>query len=113
ANGVVWPEEGPWPEVPDYPNDQRGWWSSGFTAQIIFYNPTDLATVAAGEMQPYEPQPYATLDIEKLLYREKPHLEFHHVGAAAFDAARGLLYIIEPRGDEDKSLIHVWQVRAE
>ena len=26
ANGVVWPEGGPYPPVPPYPNDQRGWW---------------------------------------------------------------------------------------
>ena len=112
ANGVVWPEEGPWPQVPDYPNDQRGWWSTSFTAQILCYDPGDLAAVASGKLKPHEPQPYATMDISKVLYRKKPRLEFHHVGAAAFDRRRGLLYIIEPRGDEDTSLVHVWHVTS-
>ncbi len=110
GNGVVWPEEGPWPDVPDYPFDQRGWWSTSFVAQIMFYDPADLAAVAAGTMQPGEPQPYATMNIDEVLYREKPIIEYYHVGAAAFDNSNGLLYIIEPRGDEDKSLIHVWRV---
>ncbi|NIA20636.1 MAG: hypothetical protein GWP05_01425 [Anaerolineaceae bacterium] len=111
ANGVVWPEEGPWPPVPEAPNDQRGWWSSSFTAQIVFYDTGDLAEVAAGRKKPYEVQPFATLEIEKLLYRARPQPEFHHVGAAAFDRRRGLLYVIEFRGDEDKSLVHTWWVR--
>jgi hypothetical protein len=113
ANGIVWPEEGPWPKVPDYPNDQRGWWSTSFTAQIMFYDPADLAAVAAGKKKPHEPQPYATMDIAKVLYRKKPRPEFTHVGAAAFDRARGLLYVIEPRGDEDKSLIHAWHIKSD
>ena len=27
ANGVVWPEEGPYPPVPEAPNDFPGWWA--------------------------------------------------------------------------------------
>ena len=33
-------------------NDYRGWWSSRFTAQIILYNPADLAQVAAHRDRP-------------------------------------------------------------
>ena len=112
ANGVVWPEEGPFPPVPDAPFDQRGWWSTTFAAQIVFYDPADLAAVAAGTMQPHEPQPYAVMDIEDVLYRTHPEPipDFYHVGAAAFDRTNGLLYIIEPRADQDKSIIHVWRV---
>ena len=51
ANGVVWPEGGPYPPVPPYPNDQRGWWSTSFAAQILSYDPADLAAVAKGKGQ--------------------------------------------------------------
>ncbi|MFU8772936.1 MAG: hypothetical protein ACNA8H_11020, partial [Anaerolineales bacterium] len=40
-------------------DDFRGWWSSHFDAQFILYDPTDLARVAVGELEPWQPQPYA------------------------------------------------------
>ena len=109
-NGVVWPEGGPFPAVPDAPYDQRGWWSTSFVAQMIFYNPADFVAVAKGEKKPYEPQPYASLEIEKRLFGMKPKRQEYHIGAAAFDRARGLLYVFERRGDGDKCLVHVWKV---
>jgi hypothetical protein len=111
ANGVVWPEEGPWPEVPAYPNDNRGWWSTEFRGQMLFYDPDDLAAVAAGKMKPYELQPYATMWIDDVLYGVKSKQQTRHVGAAAFDRKNGLLYVLEFRGDGDKSLVHVWQIQ--
>jgi hypothetical protein len=112
ANGVVWPDEPPYPPVPDSPYDQRGWWSTSFEGQIIFYDPADLAAVASGEMEPCEPQPYATLQIDEYLYHIESDQQEHHVGAAGFDRERGLLYVFEPLADGDKSLIHVWEVAA-
>jgi hypothetical protein len=113
ANGVVWPDEPPYPPVPDAPYDQRGWWSTSFEGQIIFYDPADLAAVARGEMESYEPQPYATLQIDEYLYDINSTQPWYHVGAASFDRERGLLHVFEPLADEDKSLIHVWEVAAE
>jgi hypothetical protein len=99
--------------VPDAPYDERGWWSTGFEGQIIFYDPAELAAVARGEMEPYEPQPYATLQIDEYLYHIESAQQWHQVGAASFDRERGLLYVFEPLVDGDKSLIHVWEVAAE
>jgi hypothetical protein len=113
ANGVVWPDEPPYPPVPDPPYNQRGWWSTGFEGQIIFYDPAELAAVARGEMEPYEPQPYATLQIDEYLYDIDSTQPWYYVGAASFDRERGLLYVFEPLADGDKSLIHVWAVAAE
>jgi beta-lactamase superfamily II metal-dependent hydrolase len=113
ANGVAWPDEPPYPPVPDPPYDERGWWSTGFEGQIIFYDPAELAAVARGEMEPYEPQPYATLQIDEYLYHIESAQQWHHVGAASFDRERGLLYVFEPLADGDKSLIHVWEVATE
>jgi len=114
ANGVVWPQEAPFPPVPDAPNDQRGWWSTTFVGQVLFYDPADLAAVAAGKKKPWAPQPYATMDIDKRLFArnraDRAKQNPHCVGAASFDRRRGFLYVLEPLADGDKSLVHVWQV---
>jgi hypothetical protein len=117
SNGVVYPISGDpdevYPDVPPWPHDARGWWSEDITAQILFYNPSDLAAVATGEMEPWDPQPYATLEIDDYLLnpgydheRQKRYL----VGAPAFDRDRSRLFIMERRADEDKSIVHVFRV---
>jgi len=110
ANGVVWPDEGPFPPVPPAPNDSRGWWSSSFSAQMLFYDPADLAAVAKGGKKSWEPQPYAVMEMDKVLFSIKSKQQKSHVTAACFDRARGLLYVMEFRGDGDKSLVHVWGI---
>ena len=118
SNGIVYPTSGDpdevYPEVPDWPHDARGWWSDDIEAQIILFDPADLAKVAKGEMETWEPQPYAVMSIDQYLIdsgfdyeRGKRYL----VGAAAFDRTNGLLYVVERMADEDeKSIIHVWQI---
>jgi hypothetical protein len=106
-DGTRWPEEPPYP--PD-PFGQRGWWSTGFVGRLLFYDPDDLAAVAHGARHPYQPQPYATLDIDQYLYGVHSSQQKDHVAAASFDRARGRLYVFEPRADGDKSLVHVWAV---
>lgn len=106
ADGTVWPEEPPYP--PDCP--ERGWWSTRFVGQMIFYDPVDLAAVAQGVMEPWEPQPYATLEIDNVLYNIQSERQKSHVGDVAFDRQRGLLYVLEPLADGDRSLVHVWRV---
>jgi hypothetical protein len=109
SDGTVWPDEGPWPPEPA---GQRGWWSDSFRGQIIFYNPSDLAAVAEEKKESYEPQPYATLNIDDVLYN-KPEDQFRFMGDVAFDRVNGILYIFEYLGDAaaEKSLVHVWKIR--
>jgi hypothetical protein len=118
SDGTVWPTsgEGPFPSVPVisptfYGEDLRGWWSDSFQAQILFYDPADLAKVAKGTMQPYKPQPYAKLNIDQYLFNIKSSKQKDRVGAVAFDRERGILYVLEPLADGDKPIIHVWQIR--
>lgn len=110
ANGVVWPDEEPFPEVPPAPNDQRGWWSTEFEGQMIFYDPAELAGTASGKIRPDRPQPYAVLGIDNVMFALESKQRQRHFGAAAFDRARGFLYVLEFRGDGDKSLVHVWRI---
>jgi hypothetical protein len=90
--------------------EDRGWWSDRFVGQILFYDPSDLAAVARGEMGTWEPQPYAALEIDDVLYHIGSSQQKYHLGAASFDRERGLLYIFEPLVDEEKSLVHAWRV---
>jgi len=109
-DGTVWPDE---PPYPDDPEGVRGWWSTGFVGQMLFYDPDDLATVASGAMQPYEPQPYATLNLDSHLYAVTSTQQKYHVVAASFDRDRGHLYVFEPRADGDKCLVHCWAVQSD
>ena len=98
----------------------RGWWSNRFDAEIIFYDPADLAKVAAGEIQAWEPQPYAVLDIDEYLFLNPPEWDEvmlgwgdqrrYRIGDAAFDRQNGLLYVLEMFTDEAKPVVHVWRL---
>lgn len=120
ANGVVWEhdcaDQDPptCPEPPDWPYENRGFWAEDYQAQTIFFDPSQLAAVATGQMQSFEPQPYATLDLSQYLFA--PYIDFETfkrdiVGAAAFDRANGNLFIIERLADGYKSVIHVFKVK--
>jgi hypothetical protein len=78
---------------------------------ILFYDPADLAAVAQGLMQPYEPQPYASLEIDSVLYNVTSVQQKHHVAAASFDRTNGFLYVFEYLADDAKPLVHVWVVQ--
>jgi len=122
SDGTAFPTDGSeyTGEVPEYPHNQRGWWADSFEAQIIFYNPDDLAKVANGEMEAYEPQPYATLNIDKYLYNidkigdpDFPkERNINRVGAMSYDRESGILYIFEVRGDNEneRPLVHVFKI---
>ena len=124
-NGTIWPydcaepDTPPCPDYPPYPYDQRGFWADDYSAQIMFYDPADLAAVAQGTMESWEPQPYATMILDDYLFepydtstRESFLQRYKRdlVTAVAFDRARGFLYVTERQVDDEKSIIHVWEV---
>ena len=102
------------------PTSNRGWWSSSFAARFILYDPGDLARVATGMMQPWEPQPYAYIDIDEHLFGNPAGIEREMLGAGAqrrfrlgdiaFDRDRGLLYVLELFADDARPVVHVWSV---
>lgn len=98
----------------------RGWWSTHFDAELIFYNPADLARVAAGTLDSWEPQPYAALDVDDHLYFNPSATDVemvgegeqrrYRIGDVAYDRANGLLYVLEQYADGAKPVVHVWRV---
>jgi hypothetical protein len=101
-------------------NDYRGWWSTHFDAEFIFYDPADLARVAAGETASWEPQPYAVLDIDEHLFLNPSGVEQemigtgdqrrYRIGDVAYDRQNGLLYVLELFADEASPVVHVWRI---
>ncbi len=121
SDGTVYPTDGSeGPAPPPYPNNDRGWWSTSFQAQMLFYSPEDLAAVAGGTLASYQPQPYAVLNLDPYLWHidKINHPDFnvnqnkYRLGACAFDRSNGRLYIVEYRGDveNDRPLIHVFTI---
>jgi hypothetical protein len=111
---------GPELDCTGYALESKGWWSSRWDAQIMFYSPEDFASVQNGTMQPFEPQPYAVLDIDEQLFLDPPaetevdcgagNQRKCRLGEVAYDRERRFLYILERFADESKPVIHVWQV---
>jgi len=119
SNGVVWDyacADDPnidCPDVPEFPHDNRGFWAEAYMPAILFFNPADLAQVALGQAEPYEPQPYALMDLTAYWLDPETDVAIYKrdlVGAAAFDRENGLLYIVERLGDDEKPIIHVFKI---
>jgi hypothetical protein len=98
----------------------RGWWSTRFEAQFILYDPADLARVARVEIAPWEPQPYASLNIDSHLYlsADAELAEMlgagaqrrYRLGEATYDRDHQLLYVLELFADGAGPVVHVWRV---
>ncbi|QTA78225.1 SGNH hydrolase domain-containing protein [Desulfonema limicola] len=101
-------------------NDYRGWWSSSFNARFIFYNPDDLAKSASGEINSWEPQPYAKVDIDEHLFLNPANVEpdmlgtgvqrRQRIGPVTYDHTNNILYVMEMFADEAKPVVHVWKM---
>ena len=99
----------------------RGWWTTHWDAEFIFYDPATLARVAAGQLNSWEPQPYATMDIDNRLYLNPDGIDpedlgvgdqrRHRLSQVAYDRAHGLLYVLERTADGAAPVVHVWQVQ--
>jgi len=107
----------------DIAEESRGWWASRFDAVLLLYDPADFARVAAGSMEPWEPQPYAVVDLDENLFLPElaPDVAVYlgsgdqrhtRLGAVAFDRQRSLLYALELFADGYAPVVHVWRVQG-
>ncbi|HPA46204.1 MAG TPA: hypothetical protein PK395_10610, partial [bacterium] len=98
-------------DIPEPPYGEKGVGATDWKNGLMFYNPADLAAVARGEKQNWEPQPYAIFDFDQ--FSMMPN-GCSIAGAVTFDAERNLLYFIEYNGDPGYewgySMLHVWQL---
>jgi hypothetical protein len=96
--------------IPTPPFGDHGTGATDWEAGLLFYNPADLAEVAAGTLDPHEPLPYAGFDLAE--YAMDPD-SGRRAGAIAYDRARGYLYFIDHNGDpgySSYSLLHVFRL---
>jgi len=87
---------------------------------LILYDPEDLARVAAGDTESWTPQPYASIDIDEVLFANPSGVELemlgrgdqrrYRIGEATFDRANGLLYVLELFADGAQPVVHVWRI---
>lgn len=101
-------------------SDYRGWWSTRFEGMFLLYDPADLARVASGEIQAWEPQPYARVRVDDVLFLNPSGVEPEmlgegvqrrfRLGEAAYDRERGLLYVLELFADGAKPVVHAWRI---
>jgi hypothetical protein len=76
--------------------------------------------VAAGVKQSWEPQPYATLDIDDVLFNNPSGTDpdmigsgvqrRYRIGEVAYDRTNGLLYVLEQFADGAQPVVHVWRI---
>lgn len=115
ANGVVWPTDGDddqdYPEVPEYPYDQRGWWNDNFRPTIILYAPSDIARVVSGDRKSDEIQPYSAIDLSDYMIGVKDVTIMQYLGGTAYDDVNNKLYIQELFADGDTPVIHVFSIK--
>ena len=100
--------------IPLPPSEGEGAGATRWRNELMLYNPADLAAVAAGTKEPWEPLPYATYDLAQFSFatnRADPES-----GAICF-ATNGYLFYLEHNGDElgeaaVNGLVHVWRVET-
>ncbi len=92
----------------------KGYYNTGgYKPYMLFYDPDDLADVAEGRKQPYEPQPYATLDCSQYAFKPFGWCKDAGFSSAAYDREHQLLYVTEPHVDGDKAVIHVFKIKSD
>jgi hypothetical protein len=95
----------------------RGWRAADPRPAFLFYNPEDLAMVAAGRRPSWRPEWYARLDLQEFMFRDYPPT-YLTTGADAetilptYDRARALLYVTESFADGPSPVVHVFRVRS-
>jgi hypothetical protein len=96
----------------DHGCGDKGYNGEPYFGAILFYDPADLAAVARGRMSSYDPEPYATFQVENILFKQGCRRDI--LGGAAFDRDHSLLYVMERLVDgiyDKKPIVHVWRLR--
>ncbi|EKE16489.1 MAG: hypothetical protein ACD_11C00006G0012 [uncultured bacterium] len=91
----------------------KGYHSEPYFANLVFYDTNDLADVAQGVKQSYQPQPYAFFNFLKEEIKPPEECKKNYSGGVAYDKINNKLYVVERNAwgsFDDKSVIHVFQV---
>lgn len=91
----------------------KGFHCDPYEPRIYFYDPAELAEVAAGSKEPYEVLPYHEHNPATLLWPKCQQM----LSDMTYDRAGRLLYGIQPKVDSENNrdrfpLIHVWRIEG-
>jgi len=88
----------------------KGYKSGPFYPFLAFYDPDDLIDVIDDTIEPYEPQPYAILQLTDIFYDDFLCVSVGSprriTGGIAYDATKNLIYAVETQTD----IVHVWSL---
>ncbi len=99
----------PYPDFWETDPDGKGWRSHNRKPMIVLYDPDDLAAVATGTLQPWEPQPYAALRLPKDIFFGVNH----EILSATIVFGNQFLYAVEfVREAEGCLVVHSWYADA-
>lgn len=94
---------------PSLCTSDKGWHADPYEPQLLFYDPADLAAVAAGAKAPWSVLPYTTYRPTQELLRPDCGI----LNAVAYDATRQLLYATESTaGPAAETVVHVWAIEV-
>lgn len=82
----------------------KGYHCDPYEPELLFYDPAELALVAAGERAPHHVLPYAAHRPVKELWSTC----HYRLGAMAFDPGGGRLFVVQSNGE--RPIVHVWSV---
>lgn len=81
----------------------KGYHCDPYAAELVFYDPEDLARVVHGEIQPEQVIPYERMRLE---------FEGHHctktIGGMAYNEDAGEVYLVQD--NQENPIVHVWRV---
>jgi hypothetical protein len=98
----------PFPDFYPTDPDGKGHRANHYTPMIILYDPVQLAAVASGSINSYEPQPYAALRLDTSIFYGRSKI----IKSASFDPINKILYAVEADAlQEGENLIHVWKLQ--
>lgn len=90
----------------------QGYHGKFFVPELWFYNPDRLLTVAAGTIKPWQPRPYARLDLSKYWLNKGPCKK---MGGFTWDEKGKRLFVVELDADlvsnpaEPNPVVHVFK----
>ena len=92
--------------------NSKGWHAEPYYAAVLFYDPALLAASVQGEIEPYEIQPYAMLNLEDYMFQQGCRRQT--LGGVGYDRERRLVYVLEREvlADGGKPIVHVFQLSA-
>ena len=86
----------------------RGWHSDPYQPRVLFYDPDQLAEVAAATRNPWDVLPYAS----QALTAEVFDPSCGRLAGVAHDAVNGLIYVTEAEaGVDGETAVHVWRIK--